>query len=91
MPPPVPFDAPLSPTQSKSSSENPTLDDLSSNPALRLPSITRHGFLVEDASQGQRLQGPGATLPEANRIVEMREEEDVESGESCTAKVAIVC
>ena len=74
-----------------SSSENPPVDDLSGDPALRLPSITRHGFLVEDTLHSQRIQEPGATVPEAKTVVGTCGEEDVQSGESDTAKVAIAC
>ncbi|KAK5957949.1 hypothetical protein OHC33_001139 [Knufia fluminis] len=82
-PPPSPFEASLSPSRSKSSiprSDMSTPEDLSVNAALRLPSITRQGFLVEDASLGQRNQRSVTAGSEAQRGREKSREEDVPSG-----------
>lgn len=50
LPPPLPFDSsnsPVRPTPSSESTSRSPPDDHSSAAAVRLPSITRHGFLVD--------------------------------------------
>lgn len=61
LPPPASNDPSQSPMQSNAqrSSKSPS-DDISISSTIRLPSITRHGFLVEDGSRGQLPPVPGS-------------------------------
>lgn len=71
LPPPLPTDPSQSPLPSAASvqrsSKSPS-EDLSVNPAIRLPSITRHGFLVEDGTRGQLPAGPGSPVLDSQLI-----------------------
>lgn len=61
LPPPASNDPSQSPMQSNAqrSSKSPS-DDVSISSTLRLPSITRHGYLVEDGSRAQLPLVPGS-------------------------------
>lgn len=89
LPPLTPFSpfAHTPPKLSISRPDKPPLVDLSSGSALRLPSITRHGLLVEDASRSQLIPGSGTIGPEARRVGKTHGDEEVESGESSVTKV----
>lgn len=63
LPPPSSNDTSQSPMPSTSSAQRSSKsppDDVSISSTIRLPSITRHGFLVEDGSRGQQATGPGS-------------------------------
>jgi len=63
-------DTPLRPTPGSDSTTRSLTDDQSGAPTLRLPSITRHGFLVEEGSDTLLVPGLSPPLTDALKLDE---------------------